>query len=147
MSAAARDDGGDPPTPAEGEVELDDVVECVLDLAAEIPAGSVSTYGRIAVEARVRCGRGTARQVGRIMALHGDQVPWWRVVTASGAPADRVSSRALTRLRAEHVPLRGDRVDLAQALHAFALPVPAAPLLDDLPSDDATSDDQEATRA
>lgn len=101
----------------------DDLVECVLDLAAEIPAGRVSTYGRIAVEARVRCGRGSARQVGRIMALRGDEVPWWRVVTASGAPADRVSERAWERLREEAVPVRGARVDLAAALHTFALPV------------------------
>ncbi|TNU73338.1 cysteine methyltransferase [Miniimonas arenae] len=100
-----------------------DLVECVLDLAAEVPPGRVTTYGRLAVEARLRCGRGSARQVGRIMALHGDQVPWWRVVTASGAPAERVATRQLERLRAEGVALRGARVDLGAALHAFVLDV------------------------
>lgn len=110
-----------------------DLVECVLDLAAAIPAGRVSTYGRLAVEARLRCGRGSARQVGRIMATHGGQVPWWRVVTASGAPAETVADRALALLRAEGTPLRGARVDLAVALHVFELPelVPFPPSDDD----------------
>lgn len=96
-----------------------DLVECVLDLAAQIPPGRVSTYGRVADEARFRCGLGTARQVGRIMATHGSQVPWWRVVTASGAPAAQVADRALPLLRAENTPMRGDRVVLSQALHRF----------------------------
>lgn len=100
---------------------LDDLTECVLDLAAEIPPGRVSTYGRIAIEARLRCGRGSARQVGRIMATRGDEVPWWRVVSASGAPAAQVLDRALPLLR-EETPLRGRRVDLNLALHAFDLP-------------------------
>ena len=101
---------------------LDDLTECVLDLAAEIPPGKVSTYGRLAVEARVRCGRGTARQVGRIMATRGSEVPWWRVVSASGAPAAQVADRALPLLRADETPLRGSRVDLTVALHVFELP-------------------------
>ena len=101
---------------------LDDLTECVLDLAAEIPPGRVSTYGRIAIEARLRCGRGSARQVGRIMATRGDEVPWWRVVSASGAPAAQVLDRALPLLREEETPLRGRRVDLNLALHAFDLP-------------------------
>lgn len=106
-----------------GGAAADDLVECVLDLAAEIPAGRVSTYGRIAVEARVRCGRGSARQVGRIMATRGGEVPWWRVVTASGAPAEQVAARALALLREDGTPLRGARVDLRTALHTFDLPV------------------------
>lgn len=97
----------------------EDVVECVLDVVAQIPAGRVSTYGRVADEARLRCGRGSARQVGRIMALHGSEVPWWRVVTASGAPAGQVADRAIPRLAAEGTPMRGDRVVLAQALHRW----------------------------
>lgn len=106
--------------PAEQE---DDFVECVLDLASEIPPGRVSTYGRVAVEARLRCGRGSARTVGRVMATRGSEVPWWRVVTASGAPTEVVRDRALVHLRAEGTPMRGSRVDLTTALHRFALPV------------------------
>lgn len=115
--------------PSADSARAADLVECVLDVVAEIPPGRVSTYGRVAVEARVRCGRGSARQVGRVMALHGDQVPWWRVLTASGAPAARVAARQLKRLRDEGVPLAGasgERIDLARALHTFALAV--APL-------------------
>lgn len=97
-----------------------DLVECVLDVAAEIPPGRVSTYGRVADEARFRCGLGSARQVGRIMSSHGSQVPWWRVVTASGAPAEQVAERALPLLRAEGTPMRGGRVVLAEALHRFS---------------------------
>jgi len=96
-------------------------IECTLDLAAEIPPGRVSTYGRIALEARVRCGRGSARGVGRVMATRGDEVPWWRVVTASGAPAERVGDRALALLREEGTPLVDGRVDLGAALHTFDL--------------------------
>ena len=40
-----------------------ELIECVLDLVAEIPPGQASSYGRIAVEARLRCGVGSARQV------------------------------------------------------------------------------------
>jgi len=98
-------------------------IECTLDLAAEIPPGRVSTYGRIALEARVRCGRGSARGVGRVMATRGDEVPWWRVVTASGAPAERVGDRALALLREEGTPLVDGRVDLTAALHTFDLGV------------------------
>ncbi|GMA31896.1 MGMT family protein [Litorihabitans aurantiacus] len=94
-------------------------IECTLDLAAQIPPGRVSTYGRIALEARLRCGRGSARGVGRVMATRGSEVPWWRVVTASGAPAELVAGRAVALLRAEGTPFAGERVDLAAALHAF----------------------------
>ncbi|PFG19934.1 MGMT family protein [Serinibacter salmoneus] len=109
--------------------------ECVLDLAAEIPAGRVSTYGRIAVEARLRCGAGTARQVGRIMATSGGEVPWWRVVTASGAPAAQVAERALALLQGEGTPLRGTRVDLHAALHTFETEVVRLGPLDDPPEE------------
>lgn len=100
----------------------DDLIECVLDLAAEIPPGRVSTYGRVAIEARLRCGRGSARQVGRIMATRGSEVPWWRVVSASGAPTAQVADRALPLLRDEETPIRGSRVVLSLALHTFDLP-------------------------
>lgn len=99
-----------------------ELIECVLDLVAEIPPGRASSYGRIAVEARLRCGYGSARQVGQIMANHGGEVAWWRVVTASGAPADRIAAEAVRRLRAEGTPLRGERVDLGVAQHRFVLP-------------------------
>ncbi|MBZ2196162.1 MGMT family protein [Ruania sp. N2-46] len=96
----------------------EDYVEAVLDLVAQIPPGRASTYGVIAEAARERTGKGSARTVGRVMALYGSDVPWWRVVTASGAAAERVAGRALEALRAEGVPLTAHnppRVDLREA--------------------------------
>lgn len=93
----------------------EDYVEVVLDLVMQIPPGRASTYGVIAEAAREITGRGSARTVGRVMALYGSDVPWWRVVTASGAAADRVAGRALALLAEEGVPLTSHdppRVDL-----------------------------------
>ncbi len=54
------------------------------------------------------------------MAYYGSDVPWWRVVRASGHPAADHESRALEYFRAEATPLRWSasgvfRVDLAKA--------------------------------
>lgn len=101
----------------------DDLTESVLDCVAEIPLGPVSTYGRVAAEARARCGRGGARNVGQILSRSGGQVPWWRVVSASGAPAAHHEARQLALLAEEAVPMRDERrVDLRLALHAFTIP-------------------------
>jgi methylated-DNA-protein-cysteine methyltransferase related protein len=108
----------------------DDYAELVLDVVATIPEGRVSTYGRVAAAVRETTGRGSARVVGRVMALYGGEVCWWRVVTASGALAERVAAEQLRRLREEDVPMTGDppRVDLRRA--AFD-PSPPAPLPDE----------------
>lgn len=93
-------------------------LELVLDLVAQIPPGRASTYGAVADAARAATGRGSARTVGRIMGQYGSDVPWWRVVTASGAAAERVAGRALVLLRAEATPMTDHdppRVDLARA--------------------------------
>lgn len=101
----------------------DDLTECVLDCVAEIPPGRVSTYGRVASEARLRCGRGGARNVGWILSREGATVPWWRVVTADGSPAAHKFDLQLAILTAEEVVLRSaGRVDLRVALHDFARP-------------------------
>ncbi|UFU05298.1 MGMT family protein [Ruania halotolerans] len=96
----------------------EDYVEVVLDLVQQIPPGRATTYGVIAEAAKESTGRGSARTVGTVMARYGGGVPWWRVVTASGAAADRVAGRAIELLRAEGVPLTSHdppRVDLAEA--------------------------------
>jgi alkylated DNA nucleotide flippase Atl1 len=49
------------------------------------------------------------------MSAHGAAVPWWRVVRADGRPVRGLEQEALSRLRAEGAPLRGDRVDLSRA--------------------------------
>lgn len=64
------------------------------------------TYGDVAEF----LGSGSARTVGMVMAQHGREVPWQRVVRASGEPFDG----GLELLMAEGCPVRGDRVLLAQ---------------------------------
>lgn len=106
------------PTPAAGEDAAEAYLELVLDLVAQIPSGRASTYGAIADAARAATGRGSARTVGRIMGRYGAEVPWWRVVTANGAAADRVAGRALALLREEGIAMTEHdppRVDLSRA--------------------------------
>lgn len=87
----------------------DEYVEAVLTLVEQVPAGRVTTYGALARAV----GTGGPRQVGRVMALHGDAVPWWRVVHADGSPATCHGGTAVERLGEEGVPLTGrGRVDL-----------------------------------
>ncbi|MGW6454586.1 MGMT family protein [Streptomyces sp. NPDC055078] len=76
--------------------------ERVLDVAELIPPGRVMTYGDIAEW----LGEGGPRQVGRVMALYGDAVPWWRVVRADGTLLPGHELSALERYRAEGTPLR-----------------------------------------
>jgi alkylated DNA nucleotide flippase Atl1 len=87
--------------------------ERVLDLVERVPAGRVVTYGDVAAY----LGEGGPRQVGRVMALFGGGVPWWRVVRASGHPAPGLEREALRRLRDDGTALASDgtRVDLAAA--------------------------------
>lgn len=95
----------------------DDYAELVLDVVATIPEGRVTSYGAVAAAVREVTGRGSARVVGRVMAHYGSEVCWWRVVTASGALAERVATEQRARLRSEDVPMVGDppRVDMARA--------------------------------
>ncbi|MFJ3900969.1 MGMT family protein [Streptomyces sp. NPDC090025] len=85
--------------------ELPDYAERVLQVAEEIPPGRVMTYGDVAEW----LGQGGPRQVGRVMALYGGSVPWWRVVRADGALLPGHERRALGHYRAEGTPLRQQR--------------------------------------
>lgn len=82
----------------------------VLDAVDRVPAGQAATYGDIAEW----MGRGSARGVGSVMSRHGSEVPWWRIVQASGRPAEPHVDEALALLRAEGCPTVGERVDLAR---------------------------------
>jgi methylated-DNA-protein-cysteine methyltransferase-like protein len=82
-----------------------------LDLVDRIPKGQVMTYGDVAEY----LGTGTGRTVGTVMSKHGQEVPWWRVVQASGRPAEPHVQEALAKLVREGCPVRGDRVLMAQA--------------------------------
>ncbi len=83
----------------------------VLDVVVRIPAGKVMTYGDVAEY----LGSGSARTVGMVLARHGHEVPWQRVIQASGRPAEPLVEQALALLRAEGCPVRGGRVVLAEA--------------------------------
>nr|WP_095756887.1 MGMT family protein [Streptomyces xinghaiensis] len=103
----------------EGPGDLPEYAERVLATAELIPPGRVMTYGDVAEW----LGEAGPRQVGRVMALYGGAVPWWRVVRADGALLPGHERRALDHYRAEGTPLRQPRggsgrtprIDLAAA--------------------------------
>ncbi|MFI1969269.1 DNA-binding protein [Streptomyces cinnamoneus] len=82
--------------------ELPEYAERVLAVAELIPPGRVMTYGDVAEW----LGEGGPRQVGRVMALYGGTVAWWRVVRADGVLLPGHELRALGHYRAEGTPLR-----------------------------------------
>jgi len=86
-----------PATPA-----LGDFASRVLDVAESIPPGRVMSYGDIAE----LLGDGGPRQVGRVMALWGGAVPWWRVVHSDGSLLAGHEREALGHYRREGTPLR-----------------------------------------
>ena len=74
--------------------------------------GEVVTYGEVAADA----GRpGAARAVGHLLATRPADLPWWRVVTASGRLVPGHEAEHARRLRAEGVRLRDGRVRLRGA--------------------------------
>jgi alkylated DNA nucleotide flippase Atl1 len=104
-----------PAGPARGE--LTDYAGRVLDVAEAIPRGLVMSYGDIAEY----LGEGGPRQVGRVMALWGGGVAWWRVIHADGSLLAGHERAALARYREEGTPMRLDgdgkpsRVDMRSA--------------------------------
>ncbi|WP_136248998.1 MGMT family protein [Halomonas borealis] len=60
--------------------------EQILTVLAEIPAGRVTTYGRIAAMTEGGTPRLVARALRELPAGHG--LPWFRVITASRKLAD-----------------------------------------------------------
>ncbi|WP_422070641.1 MGMT family protein [Streptomyces hoynatensis] len=82
--------------------ELPDYADRVLTLTESIPPGCVLTYGDVAR----RIGEGGPRQVGRVMAVYGGAVPWWRVIRADGVLLPGHERQALEHYRAEGTPLR-----------------------------------------
>jgi alkylated DNA nucleotide flippase Atl1 len=78
----------------------------VLARVREIPPGFVRTYGDVSP--------GSPRFAGSVLFECDDpDLPWWRVVRADGSLAK--GDRQRERLRAEGVPFRGDRVEMASA--------------------------------
>jgi alkylated DNA nucleotide flippase Atl1 len=82
--------------------EVGDFAARVLDVVETIPVGKVMSYGDIAEY----LGEAGPRQVGRVMALWGGGVAWWRVVHANGSLLAGHERAALAEYRAERTPLR-----------------------------------------
>jgi alkylated DNA nucleotide flippase Atl1 len=93
----------------------DEQVERVRALVAAIPSGRVSTYGEIASAA----GLSSPRIVGWIMRTDSSDLPWHRVITASGRPATHLSSRQLELLRAEGVLSVDGKIALREVRYEF----------------------------
>ncbi|BDZ49160.1 hypothetical protein GCM10025867_14010 [Frondihabitans sucicola] len=102
--------------PAEPHPAGDDWFSLVIGVVESIPAGRVMTYGGVAAAIGSRSSRG----VGKVMAHAGSELPWWRVIRASGHPPENHAQRALEMYRVEGTPLAWSRagtwrVDLTRA--------------------------------
>ncbi len=89
------------------------VVRCIRRL----PAGTVSTYGAIALAAGwPRAARQVARVLRQVPGL-----PWYRVVGSGGAikVVGEYAAEQRFRLRMEGVTFRGARVDMKRHEHKF----------------------------
>jgi alkylated DNA nucleotide flippase Atl1 len=93
----------------------DDQVERVRALITSVPVGRVTTYGDVASAA----GLSRARIVGWILRIDGSDLPWHRVIPASGRPASHLRTEQLERLRAEGVLAVDGKVDLRALRHRF----------------------------
>ena len=82
-----------------------DFAERVLGVAENIPPGRVMSYGDIAEY----LGEKGPRQVGRVMAIWGGAVAWWRVIHADGSFLAGHEQQALARYLQEGTPLRRTR--------------------------------------
>jgi alkylated DNA nucleotide flippase Atl1 len=83
----------------------------VLDAVDLIPPGKVMAYSDVAEFVSA----GSGRAVGSVMATYGGEVPWHRVVRSDGSCAPGVHDEQIALLRAEDVPMKGSRVDMARA--------------------------------
>lgn len=100
-------------------IDPDDWFSRVIAVVETIPEGQVMTYGGVAAALGSRSSRG----VGKVMAQAGGDLPWWRVIRASGQAATGHEQRALEMYRVEGTPLSWSRsgtwrVDLSRATWA-----------------------------
>lgn len=79
----------------------------VIELLARVGPGEVTTYGEVAEGAGYP---GAARAVGRLLATGDGDLPWWRVVTATGRLVPGHEAEQGRRLRAEGVEVAEGRV-------------------------------------
>lgn len=79
--------------------------ETIFDRVRRVPPGYVTTYGDLSPSA--------PRHAGRALSQMPPDLPWWRVVRSDGTWPKGAEQRA--RLLAEEVPIRGQRVVMAEA--------------------------------
>ena len=79
----------------------------ILDVLMALREGEVTTYGDVA---DVAGHPKQSRLVGRILATTDVEVPWWRVVNASGRIVSGHPDEQRALLRAEGVTVVDDRV-------------------------------------
>jgi methylated-DNA-protein-cysteine methyltransferase-like protein len=82
----------------------------ITDEQVERVRALVASYGDIASAAELS----SPRIVGWIMRTDSSDLPWHRVITASGRPAAHLTTRQLELLRAEGVLAVDGRVPLAE---------------------------------
>jgi methylated-DNA-protein-cysteine methyltransferase related protein len=85
----------------------------IIEVIRSLGPGEVVSYGDIADDAGHS---GRARLVGRLLATSGDadDLPWWRVVDASGRLVPGHEVEQASRLRAEGVEVHDGRVRRAR---------------------------------
>lgn len=86
-----------------------DFTEAVVAVLQGLGPGDVTTYGEVAAEAGFP---GAARAVGNVLRTVPD-LPWWRVVSATGRLVPGHEQRHAELLRAEGVTVRDRRVIVA----------------------------------
>jgi methylated-DNA-protein-cysteine methyltransferase related protein len=79
--------------------------ETIFGRIRRVPPGFVTTYGDLSP--------GAPRHAGRVLSEMPADLPWWRVVRADGSWPKGAEQRA--RLLEEGVPIRGERVVMAEA--------------------------------
>lgn len=89
----------------------EDFVSAVAAVVNAIPPGKVMTYGDVAAA----LGSRAARAVGTVMARYGHDLPWWRVIRASGHPVISHETEAMRHFAEEGTPVTGTRVNLRLA--------------------------------
>jgi alkylated DNA nucleotide flippase Atl1 len=82
-------------------------VEAVLAVVELVPRGTAVAYGDVAE----LLGSGGPRQVGSVMSHYGSDVPWWRILKASGHAPEGLETRALRHYLEEGTPLLGRHED------------------------------------
>jgi methylated-DNA-protein-cysteine methyltransferase-like protein len=82
----------------------------IIDVLMALQPGEVVTYGDVAEVAGYPK---LSRLVGHILATTGVDVPWWRVVNASGRLVPGHERKQTALLREEDVVVRGGHVRAA----------------------------------